>query len=204
MPVPPTRGQGSLEYLLLIGGGVLVVVVVLMLLVYNALPQSNQVVQENQQYYTEELCEKSNLFTPAECAALDGGNPGDFRNFNLSYSTAAPAQVTLSWMWPADDGVFQGGAIAGYEIYFCSPNACTFTNYASLSTGVQLLSQAGFNPASNPPIALAAGQTVPPIGAPGSISSIGLTLQSGNYLFGIVATDDAGLHSNVVSNQVTV
>ena len=106
-------------------------------------------------------------------------------------------------MWPADDGVFQGGPIAGYEIYFCSP-PCTFTNYASLSTGFQLLSQAGFNSASNPLITFPAGQTIPTPGAPGSISSIGLTLQPGNYLFGIVATDDAGLHSNVVSNQVTV
>ncbi len=185
-------GQGALEYLLLIGGAILIAVVILSLLATGIVPIGNQQVQTNVQTYNEELCLKSGLYTAAQCAALDGGIPGDFRNFNLSYSSATPNNITLSWIWPGDDGLFQGGIIAGYELRY---SLSQITN-ANFSGATDITSSVG----GNPPLVA----TLPAPGPAGSVGSVSFTLPALGYWFGIRAYDDASpinYSNNVITNH---
>jgi type II secretory pathway pseudopilin PulG len=181
------KGQGALEYLLLIGGAILIAVVILSLLATGIVPTGNQQVQNNVQTYNEELCLKSGLYSAAQCAALDAGIPGDFRNFNLSYSSASPNNITLSWIWPGDDGLFQGGAIAGYELRY-STNPITSSSFP---TDTDIFPGLTSTPLPTP-------------GPAGSVGSISFTLPAPGYWFGIRAYDDAipvNYSANVVTNH---
>lgn len=181
------EGQGSLEYLLLIGGAVLIAVVIVSLLATGIVPFGNEQVQQNVQTSQEEICLQSGLFTLAECAAIDAGLPGDFRNFNLSYSSSAPQNITLSWVWPGDDGTLQGGTIAGYELRY-SASAITNSNFSSAA----LITSLPGAPA------------LPAPGPAGSVGSYSITLPSGAYYFGITAYDDVippNYSLNVVTNH---
>lgn len=181
------QGQGAMEYLLLIGGAILVAVVIVSLLATGIVPYGNQQVQQNIQTSQQEICLQSGLYTAAECAAIDAGIPGDFRNFNLSYSTAAPQNITLSWVWPGDDGLLQGGIIAGYELRY-SPNPITNSNFSSASM-ITTLSGAPALPAPGPA---------------GSVGSYSITLLPGSYYFGIQAYDNVtppNYSMNVVTNH---
>ncbi|QQR92128.1 MAG: class III signal peptide-containing protein [Candidatus Iainarchaeum archaeon] len=181
------KGQGALEYLLLIGGAVLIAVVIISLLATGIIPYGNQQVQGQVQLSQEEICLQSGLFTPAECAAIDAGLPGDFRNFNLSYSSGAPQNITLSWVWPGDDGILQGGTIAGYELRY-SPAIITNSNFSS----------------ATPITGLAGASPLPVPGPAGSVGSYSITLPPGGYYFGIRAFDDVvppNYSANVVTNH---
>ena len=181
------QGQGALEYLLLIGGAILIAVVILSLLATGIVPVGNQQVQNSVQTYNEELCLKSGLYTAAECAALDAGIPGDFRNFNLSYSSSSPGNITLSWVWPGDDGLFQGGVIAGYELRYSS-NQITTANFSGATNVSPTLTSL----------------SLPAPGPAGSVGSISFALPaSGDYWFGIRAYDDVLPTPNYSSNVVT-
>jgi hypothetical protein len=173
------KAQGSLEYLLLIGGGILVVVVVVSILATGILPQGNLQVQNDVQNYNEQLCNQSGLFTPAQCANIDAGPPGEFRNFNISFAAANPSTITFSWLWPGDDGVLQGGLISGYEFKY-SPT---------------IIDPAGSNFSSATDITTLLGPGAPALpqpGPPGSAGSYTITnLPAGSYYFGIRAIDNA-------------
>lgn len=206
----PDRGQSALEYVFMYGGALIILVLMLALLV-TIVPQNySWVSQQTEKTYDEQVCDQIGDHSFSRCQVNDTSTPGDVGGFNISFSPSAPRTIYLSWIWPADDGLMQGGSVETIEIAFVHDsltnglgvdairNEQQFDSYlqnGDLMHG-SLADQASFN------------VTIPAPHSPGMLEVLLVQFppsMSGTYYFGIRARDDAGnVSPNIIANTYTV
>jgi hypothetical protein len=206
----PVQGQSALEYVFLYGGAMIVLVLMLALLV-TIVPQNfNWVSQQTEKTYDEQICDQIGDHSFSRCIVSDLIPPGDVSGFNISFSPSIPRTIYLSWIWPADDGLTQGGPVTSIEIAFVHDSLTNGQGVDAIRDANQF-SQflvAGDNLhgtiASNNTFSV----TLPAPHSPGTPEVLQLQFppgMSGTYYFGIRARDDANRVSlNITANTYTV
>ncbi len=208
--LPPRNAQSALEYVFLYGGAMIVLVLMLALLV-TIVPQNfNWVAQQTEKTYDEQVCDQIGDYSFSRCIVSDVISPGDVSGFNISFSPSIPRSIYLSWVWPADDGLTQGGPVSRIEIAFVHDSLTNGQGVDAIRDHNQFTQfmQVGDLLHGNIASGNAFGVAIPLPQSPGVPEVVLLQFppgMSGTYYFGIRARDDANhVSENITANTYTV
>lgn len=206
----PKKAQSALEYVFMYGGALIILVLMIALLV-TIIPQNyNWVSQQAEKSYDEQVCDQIGDHSFSRCKVSDVAPPGDVSGFNISFSPASPRTIFLSWVWPADDGLMQGGEVESIEIAFVHDsltNGLGVDAIRDVNQFIQFQQNGNFFHGSISDTG-SFGAIIPTPRSPGALEVVLLQFppsMSGTYYFGIRALDDAGNASpNIIANTYTV
>lgn len=192
-------------------GGALIILVLMLALLVTIVPQNyNWVSQQAEKSYDEQVCDQIGDHSFSRCRVSDSVAPGDVSGFNISFSPSSPRTIYLSWVWPGDDGLMQGGVVESVEITFVHDSLTGGLGVDAIRDPVQftLLRQNG--DLLHGALEDAGGFNVP-IPSPRQPGVLEVLLvqfppgMSGTYYFGIRAVDDVGnVSKNIITNTYTV
>ena len=208
--LPPRNAQSALEYVFLYGGALIVLVLMLALLV-TIVPQNfNWVAQQTEKTYDEQVCDQIGDHSFSRCIVSDIIPPGDVGGFNISFSPSIPRTIYISWTWPADDGLTQGGPVSRIEIAFVHDSLTNGQGVDAIRDHNQFTQFLMSGDLLHGPISSGTsfGAAIPLPQSPGGQEVLSLQFppgMSGTYYFGIRAWDDANHSStNITANTYTV